>query len=361
MKTFWLRWLYDSNPKKTWGIPLGFALSLGFLLILNLFFLGQDPPVPAASDSIAEEVPGSHEASSAANINSADERLPEKPKPELWASRIVETQPGQWQLNKRSTAYQQLDLPHVVAVSRGKRIVFPLASTQPNRFQYAIEGESRMVFSRFDSTKKTNHLSFDRSRKYRYALQIASLDETKAHLALALAAKLTEAGYYAYLYRSANDQPVDGVDVYNYKLRIGYFASENELGELSARLKTEFPNEPLIKEKFWPVLPNFEEVDQELVDFRVQRNKPWIINLGAFGVLENGLTALTRSVPYFDFLYLAQIERKNKLLYVLKGGYFSGRTSSFTALETLREKTSVAFKGASSSLLRYKITSDSEQ
>jgi len=355
MKKLLTNWLYESKARNLWGIPIGIGLFVLFLLVVNLFFVGQEDPNSSVTKTLIQAEISSEDLGLAAP--SQEQELPEKPKPELWASRIIETKAGHWKVIPRDLTFKKLKTPHVMAVMRGKRLVLPLASTEPNHFRYQLDGESRLVFSPFDAKGSTDHLSFDRSRKYRYALQITTLDETKSAQALSLAARLTEAGYYAYLYRSGSTRVVGEENLYDYKLRIGYFASERELNNLSATLKAEFKDEPLMQGQFTPVLPNFEEVDQELVDFRVQRNKPWIINLGAFGVLDNALTALTRSGPFFDFLYLSQVQRKDKIIYMLKGGFFSSRSSAYGALEKLRDDTLEGFKGATATQLKYKISS----
>ena len=347
------------DPQKTWGIPLVLAGALGLLLLGNLLFVGSKNPGENLTQTTLKAVATEDSQAQTPEEDQVDP-LPQRPEPDLWPTRIFEVKPGLWRLQGRDYVYTEQNLPHILAVMRQRRLFLPLASEQPGHLDWALESELKLSVSR-KSNQSQGNLSFDRSRQLRYALQVASVPQEEVVPLVVLAAKLMEAGYYSYLYASEQTKPTDQGNQRFFQLRIGYYAAEHEVLDLAEELKAKCPAEPLLQARLWPVLPSAEEVDSELVNFRVQKNQPWGIELGAYRDRGQAMQEMASLGPELNFLYLSQAKSEGKWLYRLFGGFYVGQTEAQKGLDLLRKKTGLSLAGARLVSRKFKVQPESSK
>lgn len=347
------------DPKKTWGVPLVLAGVLGLLLLGNLLFVGSKNPEESLTQTTLQAAVAEDPEAEAPEADQV-EPLPQRPEPELWPTRIFEVKPGVWRLQGRDYVYTEQNLPHVLAVMRQRRLFLPLASEQPGHLDWALESELKLSVSR-KSNQSHGNLSFDRSRQLRYALQVASVPQSEVTPLVVLAAKLMEAGYYSYLYASEQTKPTDQGNQRFYQLRVGYYAAEHEVLDLAQELKTKFPDEPQLQARLWSVLPSAEEVDPELVNFRVQKNQPWGIEFGSYKDRAQALQEMASLGPELNFLYLSQAKSEGRWLYRLFGGFYVGQNEAQKGLDLLRKKTGLSLGGARLVSRKFKVQPESDK
>lgn len=387
----------QSDPRLSWGIPLALATTLGVLLLANLLIVDKedpnasiaqqqteatsdasaDQPSPAESLEALKKPQGDQTGEDSVEVKRSairskkvivaqplpgeDEALPDKPEAELVATRLFEVGSGHWQLQQRPYVYTELSKPRVLAVLRQKKLFMPLASGEPGHFSYRIENDSRLTISQEEGKGKTGQISFDRSRKFRYALQLTSLPASELHTAWPFALQLVHQGFYVYWNRSEEPRPTEKGEQFLYKLRVGFYESEYETLQLAKELAEAFPEEPMLQGQVWPVLPDYGEVEMEVMDFGVQRSRPWCIDLASYRKLEDALSEMAQAGGYIDMLYLTQKKDSRGFLYQIEGGFYANRTTALKALELARRKTNLGFKGAKAVKRRYKITADRNQ
>ncbi|MDT8446751.1 MAG: hypothetical protein RRB13_07630 [bacterium] len=387
-----LRAFESGDARLVWGIPLAIASTLGLLLLANLLIVGkEDPnaslveaqsPVEASADA-AVALAGDEASSDAIDdittdsgvrilrskikpkrvvaaepLPGEDQVLPERPEAELIAARLFEVSSGHWQLQQRPYVYTELSKPRVVAVMRQRKTFLPLASVEPGHFSYRIENETRLIVSQEEGRGENGQISFDRSRKFRYALQLVSLPAKEIAKAWPLAEALVNQGYYVYWSRSDEPRPTKEGDQFLYKLRVGFYESEYETVQLANEIQGAFPEEPLIQHQLWPVLPEFDEVDLEVMDFGVQRSRPYCLDLASYRSLGEGLSEMAQVGGYFDVLYLSQKKDANGYLYQLEAGFYLSQAEAQKALDLARRKSSLGLSGARIANRRYKISAD---
>ena len=352
----WNQKFSEINPKFTWGIPLGLTVLVSLLFLSNLLWVseGESP-----AEIVVEDTPApATEASPGANENSEGPSsiLGEAPDQEVEPSLLIEVSPGNWEFQKRAYIFTDLDQWRVIWIGNHQKLDLPLAPPAPDPYVYQFKGDSGLIRQSADTQAKTE-LSFDRSRKRRYSLQLASLPADRLVELAKLARQLFETGQQAYLYRSAEPRPTPKGDQYFYSLRIGFFESDAETTRLAEVLQKESPDQTLLSNP-WPVYPDALEKEAELIDFRVQRNRPWSINFGGQNNKEKILTDLAQAAPYLEHCFVLQRKGDQGYGYRLKGGFFESQEAAQAVLDKIRRESGVPFAGARLSAQQYKISQD---
>lgn len=349
------------TQRRFWLIPVGLGLLTAILLFLQLVVAG----VP---DQTEEEGPSQSEqeemAQRLANQKEIIAGTVEAQDPVQEPSFLHETEEG-WQLLTRSQAFGNPEDWHVILIMNQGKVQPTIFSTEPKTFSPAIEGGRKLVFEHYEKREQgVAQISFDRSRKKRFALQLTSQPEEAYDELVKLALKLSYQGHPAYLMRT--EEPVraqDGKSRYYYKLRIGFFEAEEEARDLGNLLKTQMPG-GLIPETFWAAYPEYLEMSGELVNFAGQRVRPMILELNPVAKFEDALKQLRLAQQVAEHAFLSQKRnKKGNYIYRLRLGFFDNYDSAQKAIDKMRIYDDKLFPQGKIQTLKYGLlspTSDKE-
>ncbi len=115
-------------------------------------------------------------------------------------------------------------------------------------------------------------------------------------------------GYHAYLYRTRDriKPPSSKKAQYFYRIRIGFYETEQEALDVGEEIVYRYEDKHIFPMDYWAVLPSYGELNGELIDFGIQRNKPWIIQLGVKNSREEAIEDLKIIASIVDFSYISQ-------------------------------------------------------
>lgn len=95
------------------------------------------------------------------------------------------------------------------------------------------------------------------------------------------------------------------------------------------------------------MLPSYSELNGELIDFGIQRNKPWIIQLGVQNSRQEAISDLKQLTSIVDFSYISQNQDENGgFHYRTRVGFFETQNEAQKVLNSIQGKIPNKFANA---------------
>ncbi|MBT7716372.1 MAG: SPOR domain-containing protein [Deltaproteobacteria bacterium] len=191
-------------------------------------------------------------------------------------------------------------------IQNKSKINYTIFSEETGQWKVMVDAGKRLVFRPEETTKAKT--SFDRTRKKRYAVQLLSLNTDQLDKGVDIVKFLIKDGYHAYLYRTREKikRPNLKQAQYFYRIRVGFFETEREALGVGEDILERYDNKNVFPPNYWAVLPSYSELDGELIDFGIQRNKPWIIQLTDDTSRKEAINDLKSLASLVDYSYISQ-------------------------------------------------------
>jgi len=235
-----------------------------------------------------------------------DEPQPAEADEEAEKSYIVEEGDSLWKIAKRKDLLGDPFKWKTILIQNRGKINYTIFSEETGQWKVMVDAGKRLVFKPRETT--TAKTSFDRTRKKRYAVQLMSLNTDQLDIGVDIVKFLIKDGYHAYLYRTRDKIKTPNLEdaQYFYRIRVGFFETEREALSVGEEIVFEYEDKNIFPPDFWAVLPSYRELNGELIDFGVQRNKPWIIQLTEQNNRKQAIEDLKDLASFVDFSYISQ-------------------------------------------------------
>ena len=261
---------------------------------------------------------------------------------------IIEEDNFRWKIATGEDSIEDEWKWKTILVQNRAKINYTIFSDETNQWRINIDSGQRLLYS--PSEEKKSAMSFDRSRKKRFALQLISMDTNRFKTAIETVRFLVKGGYFAYVYRtedkirtSASNKPQ-----YFYRVRVGFFERESEALAAGREIFELYQSKRIFPPDYWAVLPSFRELNGELIDFGIQRSKPWIIQLTKDDDRNLALQNLNSITSIADFSYVSQKKQPNgKMSYRTRVGFFETENEAQKILSKIQSGNPGAFRKAS--------------
>ncbi len=367
----------NQPSKKTiimWGIPIVILIFLIILLIMELTS-GDDAGMDASSrteepiiqatneqeegETIAEQTAVSDETpkidsnnysvtsetivSSNQPIDSSVSRLGD----ERERSFIVEEGDSLWKIAQKKEVLGDARKWQTILIQNREKINYTIFSEETGQWKVMVDAGKRLVFKPKESGKAKT--SFDRTRKKRYAVQLMSLNVDQLERAVNIVKFLIKDGYHAYLYRTREKikSPNSSKAQYFYRIRVGFYETEREALDVGEEITYQYEEKEIFPTDYWAVLPSYSELNGELIDFGIQRNKPWIIQLGVQNSRQEAINDLKIISTLVDFSYISQKQNlAGDFAYRIRVGFFETQKEAQKTLSRLQRSTRDKFYNA---------------
>ena len=228
-----------------------------------------------------------------------------------------------------------------ILIHNKDQINYTIVSEETGEWKVMVDTGKRLVLKSEESGKK--ELSFDRTRKKRYAIQLMSLNIDQLESAIDTVKFLIQDGYYAYLYRTP--EKIKGQ--YFYRIRVGFFKTEGEALATGEEIYERYLSRKVFTTDYWAVLPSYRELGGELIDFGIQRNKPWIIQLNEQISRRDAIETLKSVSSLAEFSYISQ--KRNEaggFLYRTRVGFFETERAASKVLDKIKDQADGLFANA---------------
>lgn len=369
----------DQLVKKVlyWGVPAAILLVLIVLLFAELTSdsnIGQKPEQLAEETVIQPTAENETELQSTANdevVEESDEAVAEEPIDQLSAkdetnsqdksesnpadenSYIVEEGDSLWKIAQKKAVLGDPWKWKTILIQNKDKINYTIVSEETGQWKVMVDAGKKLVIKPKETS--TANVSFDRSRKKKFALQLLSMNTDQLEKAVDIVKFLIKDGYYAYLYRTREKIKTSrGISQYFYRIRVGFFETENEALNIGREIINRYWDLNIFSNDYWAVLPSYRELNGELIDFGIQRNKPWIIQLAQTSSREDAIHNLSRISSLVDFSYISQKKNQDGThLYRTRVGFYETRQEANTALEKIKTTTKKSFSDAKVLELRH--------
>ena len=214
--------------------------------------------------------------------------------------------------------------------------------TQTGEWEVLVNPGNKLILKQI-KPKRKGIFSSQRSRSF--ALQLLSIKEESLEEALAIVKMLIQDGYYAYLYQTENKIPLSEKDhQYFYRVRVGYFENEHEVSKMGKEIVDRYSDKKIFNNNYWMAFLEYDEISGQLIDFVVQRYKPWFIELDIRQLKKDSITDLSRILSKIDFAYLSQQKTgKNTFRYRLRIGFYEKRKDASRMKDRLMERNPALF------------------
>jgi cell division septation protein DedD len=262
-------------------------------------------------------------------------------------SYIVERGDSLWAIAQKKDL---LDNPYewkTILVQNKNKIDYTIISEETGSWKVIVEA-GRKLKIKPRKVKKSDLIS--QKGKKRYALQLMSLELDKMDEAINIVKMLIKDGYYAYLYKTKEKiQTRSGKSSqYFYRIRTGFFVTEQEARMAGEEIYSKYQKLNIFPADYWPVLPSYSELGGELLDFGVQRTKPWIIQLSDYRSRKEAIETLKLITGLTDFAYISQRKHKEEgFEYRVRTGFFEQSSQAQKQLDFIQRKLGYIFKKAS--------------
>lgn len=261
-------------------------------------------------------------------------------------SYIVERGDSLWAIAQKKDL---LDNPYewkTILVQNKNKIDYTIISEETGSWKVIIEA-GRKLKIKPRKVEKADLIS--QKGKKRYALQLMSLELDKMDEAINIVKMLIQDGYYAYLYKTREKiQTRSGKSSqYFYRIRTGFFVTEQEARTAGEEIFNKYRKLNIFPADYWPVLPSYSELGGELLDFGVQRTKPWIIQLSEYRSRKEAIETLKLITGLADFAYISQRKHKEEgFEYRVRTGFFEQAVQARKQLDFIQRKLGNIFKKA---------------
>lgn len=351
-----------------WGIPI---VILVVLIVVLIFELTSDEDVTEAPDQKQEVIvqPTDEKAESVTLevqpvietekeeaitedtaqpqviIEDTDEKpklaayLDEEEDEEAEKSYIVEEGDNLWKIAKKKEFAGDPWKWKTILIQNKSKINYTIFSEETGQWKVMVDAGKRLVFKPQESAKTKT--SFDRTRKKRYAVQLLSLNTDQLDRGVDIVKFLIKDGYHAYLYRTREKikRPNLKQAQYFYRIRIGFFETEREALSVGEDILEQYGDQNIFPEDYWAVLPSYSELNGELIDFGIQRNKPWIIQLTDDTSRKEAINDLKSLAELVDYSYISQKRNEDgSYHYRTRVGFYENREDAGKALAKINQK-----------------------
>ncbi|MBU2515344.1 SPOR domain-containing protein [bacterium] len=273
---------------------------------------------------------------------------------ELEKSFIVEEGDSLWKIAQRKDILGDPRKWNTILIQNREKINYTIFSEETGQWKVMVDAGKRLVFKPKESSK--TNISFDRSRKKRFAVQLMSLNVDQLEKAVDIVKFLITDGYHAYLYRTRDKikPPSSSVAQYFYRIRVGFFETEQEALEVGEEILYRYEGKHIFPMDYWAVLPSYSELNGELIDFGIQRNKPWIIQLSVRDSRQEAIEDLKLITSIVDFSYISQKQtEEGGYQYRIRVGFFETQDESQKILQKIQTNTQNRFYNAQSLEIRH--------
>jgi len=368
----------EQTPKKSfliWGIPILILVILIVLLIMELTSddsVDVDPqtqeevviqpteeqqddatievqPIDQTDEeeSVSSDEEGVTEAenvnedqldlSTAADTAQTDEQYTEEESEEAEKSYIVEEGDSLWKIAKKKNVLDDPWKWKTILIQNREKINYTIFSEETGQWKVIVDAGKRLSWKSSEKTKAKT--SFDRTRKKRYAVQLLSMNLDQLERGVNIVKFLIKDGYHAYLYRTRDKIKIRNSkkSQYFYRIRVGFFETEREAISVGEDIVDEYEEKKIFSPDFWAVLPSYSELNGELIDFGIQRNKPWIIQLTEVTSRSEAINDLKTLVSMVDYSYISQKRNpEGGFLYRIRVGFYETRANANKVVAKIR-------------------------
>ncbi len=365
----------EQSPRKTWiiwGVPI---LILVVLIILLISELTEDEEIASESVQVNEEtiIQATDEEAEKVTIQ-VQPILEDKPEPieetsgteeivtedetqaenamivshadEEEQSYIVDSGDSLWKIAKRKDVFGDAYKWKTILIQNREKINYTIFSEETGEWRVDVDAGKRLIVK--PKTASRSKTSFDRTRKKRYAVQLMSLDIDQLDRAVNIVKFLIKDGYHAYLYRTREKIkiPNSAKSQYFYRIRVGFFETEGEALNVGQEI-VENDERGVFPQDYWAVLPSYSELNGELIDFGIQRNKPWIIQLAEQGSRTEAINDLKSITSVAEFSYISQSQSpEGEFLYRTRVGFFENQKEAEKVLAKIQRNANKQFPSA---------------
>lgn len=311
----------------------------------NIIFEQTDTPedsseVPAEGQIVIEQV-----VPPDVETPAIDEQ--EKDDPEMEDSYIVEEGDNLWKIAKKKNVLDDAWKWKTILIQNRDKINYTIVSEDTGQWKVMVDAGKRLVVKSQENEKTTT--SFKKRRKKRYALQLLSMNVSQLEQAVDIVKFLIKDGYYAYLYRTREKirSQSTGNLQYFYRIRVGFYETSNEAKNIGAAIVERYADKRLFSHDYWTVLPSYSELNGELIDFGIQRNKPFIIQLSTRDNRTDAINDLSQLTSFVDFSYISQKKVKaGGYLYRIRAGFYETREDAQKTFNNIQSQTQGLFPEA---------------
>ncbi|NQU64756.1 MAG: SPOR domain-containing protein [SAR324 cluster bacterium] len=347
-----------------WGIPIAILV---ILIVVLIFELNNDedaiePPaqkeevVIQATEGKADDVTMEVQPRIDAEEKSAEESTVEEqtfsedasnlqPEPfldnddEAEKSYIVEEGDNLWKIAKKKDVLGDPWKWKTILIQNKSKINYTIFSEETGQWKVMVDAGKRLIVKSVETSK--SNTSFDRTRKKRYAVQLMSLNTDQLDKGVDIVKFLIKDGFHAYLYRTREKikRPNLRVAQFFYRIRVGFFETEREALASGEDIVEQYKGKNIFSSDYWAVLPSYSELNGELIDFGIQRNKPWIIQLTDNTNRKDAINSLKPLASLVDYSYISQKrEKEGGFLYRTRVGFYETKGEANRALANIQRK-----------------------
>ena len=268
-------------------------------------------------------------------------------------SYIVEEGDSLWKIAQKKNVLDDPWKWKTILIQNRDKINYTIVSEETGQWKVMVDAGKKLVIKGKDTS--TAKVSFDRSRKKKFALQLLSMNTDQLEKAVDIVKFLIKDGYYAYLYRTREKIKTSrGISQYFYRIRVGFFETENEALNIGREIINRYWDLSMFSNDYWAVLPSYRELNGELIDFGIQRNKPWIIQLAQTSSREDAIHGLSKISSLVDFSYISQKKKpEGGHLYRTRVGFFETRNEANKILSKIKSSAKQSYANAKVMELRH--------
>ncbi|MCP4749723.1 MAG: hypothetical protein GY866_02415 [Proteobacteria bacterium] len=262
-------------------------------------------------------------------------------------SYIVEEGDNLWKIAKRKDVLDDAWKWRTILIQNREKINYTIFSEETGEWKVMVDAGKRLVWKPRASTKSKT--SFDRTRKKRYAVQLMSLNMDQLDRAVDIVKFLIKDGYHAYLYRTRDKIKTPNIRKaqFFYRIRVGFFETEREALSVGEDIVYQYEDKDIFPPDYWAVLPSYSELNGELIDFGIQRNKPWIIQLAEQTSRSEAINDLKVLASLVDFTYISQKQmEEGDFKYRIRVGFYETKGEANKTLSKIQSRTPGKFHTA---------------
>ncbi|MCP4294188.1 MAG: hypothetical protein GY786_01120 [Proteobacteria bacterium] len=228
-----------------------------------------------------------------------------------------------------------------ILIQNNDQINYTIVSAETGEWKVIVDTGKKLTIKSEEKGKR--NISFDKTRKKRYAVQLMSLNIDQLEKAVDIVKFLINGGYYAYLYRTP--EKIKGQ--FYYRIRVGFFKTEGDALARGEEIYERYIKRRIFTTDYWAVLPSYRELGGELLDFGIQRNKPWIIHLSQQSSRSDAITTLKSITGFSDFSYISQKrDEEGGFIYRTRVGFFETKKQAEKMLGKIKNSAKGLFKNA---------------
>jgi cell division septation protein DedD len=253
---------------------------------------------------------------------------------------IIEEGDSLWKIAQRKDVLGDPRKWKTILIQNREKVNYTIFSEETGQWKVMVDAGKRLVYRPTEMAKAST--SFDRTRKKRFAVQLMSLNTDQLEDAVDIVKFLITDGYHAYLYRTRDKikPPSASKTQYFYRIRVGFFETEREALLAGEEIAYRYESKRIFPLDYWAVLPSYSELNGELIDFGIQRSKPWIIQLGVRNSRQEAIDDMKDIMSLVDFSYISQKENPaGGFMYRIRVGFFETKQEAGNTLKNIQATT----------------------